>query len=273
MRGAPLPALDLRGAALDRARDGRRIGAPGCASPQAASHAGCRWPAHCTTLTGRGIPRRSPAVAAASQQADAGPRRTSRGAVRQPGPTSLEARERGRPQSPCASCWRPASTSATRRGAGTRRCAASSSPSAAASTSSTCSRRSALVEDGARLRPQHRARAAAACCSSAPRSRPGRHRGERRGRRQPYVNHRWLGGLLTNFRTIQERIAYLHELRRLKAEGQLDLLPTKERQASCASSRSSRPTSAASADMRRLPDAVFVIDLKAERSRSARRAG
>ncbi len=46
---------------------------------------------------------------------------------------------------------------------------------------------------------------------------------------QPYVTHRWLGGLLTNWRTIADRIAYLHELRRLKEEGQLDLLPAKER--------------------------------------------
>ena len=43
----------------------------------------------------------------------------------------------------------------------------------------------------------------------------------------PYVNHRWLGGLLTNYRTIQERIGVLHELRRQKTEGQLELLPPK----------------------------------------------
>ena len=43
--------------------------------------------------------------------------------------------------------------------------------------------------------------------------------------RQP----RWLGGLLTNFNTISERIARLHELRGLKERGQLELLPTKER--------------------------------------------
>ena len=42
----------------------------------------------------------------------------------------------------------------------------------------------------------------------------------------PYVNHRWLGGLLTNWRTISERIARLHELRRLRDEGQLELLPS-----------------------------------------------
>ena len=45
----------------------------------------------------------------------------------------------------------------------------------------------------------------------------------------PYVNHRWLGGLLTNWRTMSDRIERLHELRRLKEEGQLELLPAKER--------------------------------------------
>src|ERR1044071_8314339 len=45
----------------------------------------------------------------------------------------------------------------------------------------------------------------------------------------PYVNHRWLGGLLTNWRTISDRIQRLHELRGLKTESQLDLLPAKER--------------------------------------------
>ncbi len=45
----------------------------------------------------------------------------------------------------------------------------------------------------------------------------------------PFVNHRWLGGLLTNWRTISERIDHLHELRRLRDESQLDLLPPKER--------------------------------------------
>ena len=45
----------------------------------------------------------------------------------------------------------------------------------------------------------------------------------------PYVSHRWLGGLLTNWRTISDRIQRLHELRSLKQEAQLDLLPAKER--------------------------------------------
>src|SRR5215510_1094677 len=45
----------------------------------------------------------------------------------------------------------------------------------------------------------------------------------------PYVNQRWLGGLLTNWRTISDRIQRLHELRSLSQEQQLDLLPAKER--------------------------------------------
>src|SRR3954469_8814128 len=45
----------------------------------------------------------------------------------------------------------------------------------------------------------------------------------------PFVNHRWLGGLLTNWRTISSRIERLHDLRRLSEEGQLELLPPKER--------------------------------------------
>ena len=55
----------------------------------------------------------------------------------------------------------------------------------------------------------------------------------------PFVNQRWLGGLLTNFSTISKRIDELHDLTSLANEGQLDLLPTKERMArrpSCASS-------------------------------------
>ena len=62
----------------------------------------------------------------------------------------------------------------------------------------------------------------------------------------PYVNHRWLGGLLTNFQTISQRIKRLHDLERYKTEGQLELLPTRERWRPRPTSRSSRPTSAAS---------------------------
>ena len=45
----------------------------------------------------------------------------------------------------------------------------------------------------------------------------------------PYVNHRWLGGLLTNYQTMSARIKRLHDLERYQADGQLSLLPTRER--------------------------------------------
>jgi small subunit ribosomal protein S2 len=91
----------------------------------------------------------------------------------------------------------------------------------------------------------------------------------------PYVNHRWLGGLLTNWRTISERIGYLHDLRRLKADGQLDLLPSKERIAMEAELEKLDANLGGVADMKRQPDAVFVIDLKKEALgvREARRLG
>jgi small subunit ribosomal protein S2 len=91
----------------------------------------------------------------------------------------------------------------------------------------------------------------------------------------PYVNNRWLGGLLTNWRTISERIAYLHDLRRLKTEGQLDLLPSKERIALTAELEKLEANLGGVADMKRQPDAVFVIDLKNEQLavREARRLG
>ncbi len=91
----------------------------------------------------------------------------------------------------------------------------------------------------------------------------------------PYVNFRWLGGLLTNFRTISDRIAYLHELRRLQADGQLDLLPAKERMQKLADLEKLEANLGGVAEMRRLPQAVFVIDLKNETLavREARRLG
>ena len=80
----------------------------------------------------------------------------------------------------------------------------------------------------------------------------------------PYVNHRWLGGLLTNYRTIQDRIAALHELRRQKSDGQLELLPAKERQVALSNLEKLETNLGGVADTRKLPDAVVVIDMKKE---------
>jgi small subunit ribosomal protein S2 len=91
----------------------------------------------------------------------------------------------------------------------------------------------------------------------------------------PYVNHRWLGGLLTNWRTISERIERLHELRRLRDEGQLDLLPPKERIAMRGELEKLEANLGGVADMRKQPDAALVIDLRKEQLavREARRLG
>ena len=89
----------------------------------------------------------------------------------------------------------------------------------------------------------------------------------------PYVNHRWLGGLLTNWRTIAERIEHLHELRRLRDEGQLELLPPKERIHMQGELEKLEANLGGVAEMRRQPDAVFIIDLRKEQLavREARR--
>lgn len=82
--------------------------------------------------------------------------------------------------------------------------------------------------------------------------------------KMPYVNKRWLGGLLTNFNTMSQRIARLHELNGWKEEGKLDLLPTKERMGMEAELAKLEFNLGGVRDMDRLPDAVFVTDLKTE---------
>src|SRR3954470_13935889 len=84
------------------------------------------------------------------------------------------------------------------------------------------------------------------------------------GAGMPYVNHRWLGGLLTNFQTISLRIRRLHDLERYEADGQLALLPTRERLAAEADLEKLRANLGGVKNMQRVPDAMFVIDLKTE---------
>jgi small subunit ribosomal protein S2 len=80
----------------------------------------------------------------------------------------------------------------------------------------------------------------------------------------PYVNHRWLGGLLTNYQTISLRIRRLHDLERFETEGQLELLPTRERMAAQADLEKLRANLGGVKNMQRVPNAMFVIDLKTE---------
>jgi small subunit ribosomal protein S2 len=80
----------------------------------------------------------------------------------------------------------------------------------------------------------------------------------------PYVNHRWLGGLLTNFQTMSERIRRLHDLERYETEGQLALLPTRERLSAQADLAKLRANLGGVKNMKGTPAAIFVIDLKTE---------
>ncbi|HWV84272.1 MAG TPA: 30S ribosomal protein S2 [Capillimicrobium sp.] len=80
----------------------------------------------------------------------------------------------------------------------------------------------------------------------------------------PYVNQRWLGGLLTNFQTISQRIRRLHDLERYEREGQLALLPTRERLSAEADLAKLRANLGGVKHMQRTPDAMFVVDLKTE---------
>ncbi len=91
----------------------------------------------------------------------------------------------------------------------------------------------------------------------------------------PYVSHRWIGGLLTNYQTISKRIKRMHELRRLKEEGQLELLPTLEQMNMLRELNKLETNLGGVSDMDKLPDAVFVIDTRRETIviREARKLG
>ena len=80
----------------------------------------------------------------------------------------------------------------------------------------------------------------------------------------PYIDQRWLGGLLTNWQTISKRIERLHRLTEWRKTGTIDLLPTRERIAAQAEFEKLDANLGGVKDMQRLPEAVFVVDLKTE---------
>lgn len=82
--------------------------------------------------------------------------------------------------------------------------------------------------------------------------------------RQYYVNQRWLGGMLTNFRTIQQRIARLEELTKMEAEGTLEKLPKKEAMHLMEERNKLERYLGGIRTMPKLPDAVYIVDLKKE---------
>jgi len=80
-----------------------------------------------------------------------------------------------------------------------------------------------------------------------------------------FVNQRWLGGTLTNFSTIQKRIARLRELEGMRQQGTFDLLPKKEVAKLSDELEKLERFLGGIKDMHRLPDALFVVDPKKER--------
>lgn len=81
----------------------------------------------------------------------------------------------------------------------------------------------------------------------------------------PYVNQRWLGGMLTNFKTIRKRVDRLHELNKMEDDGTFDLLPKKEVIKLNHEREKLEKFLGGIKDMKQLPGAVYVVDSRKER--------
>ena len=80
-----------------------------------------------------------------------------------------------------------------------------------------------------------------------------------------YVNERWLGGMLTNFKTIQSRIRRLKQIEQMEADGTFDVLPKKEVIALRKEWEKLEKNLGGIKEMKKLPDVIFVVDPKKER--------
>ncbi len=80
-----------------------------------------------------------------------------------------------------------------------------------------------------------------------------------------YVNERWLGGMLTNFKTIQSRIKRLKDIERMSEDGTFDVLPKKEVIEIKKEWEKLEKNLGGIKDMKKIPDAIFVVDPKKER--------
>ncbi len=79
-----------------------------------------------------------------------------------------------------------------------------------------------------------------------------------------YVNQRWLGGMLTNFKTIQSRINKLRKIEKMEADGDFDLLPKKEVIQLKAEQAKLEKNLGGIKEMKKLPSAMFVVDPRKE---------
>ena len=82
---------------------------------------------------------------------------------------------------------------------------------------------------------------------------------------QYFINHRWLGGTLTNWGTIQKRIARLKEIKRMEEDGTFEVLPKKEVINLKKELEKLQKNLGGIKEMKRLPDAIFIVDPKKER--------
>ena len=80
----------------------------------------------------------------------------------------------------------------------------------------------------------------------------------------PYVNNRWLGGMLTNFATISKRLGRMRELREMERTGALDFLPKKEAIRLRHEREKLERNLGGIQDLERVPDAVYIVDTKKE---------
>jgi small subunit ribosomal protein S2 len=80
-----------------------------------------------------------------------------------------------------------------------------------------------------------------------------------------YVNERWLGGMLTNFKTIQSRIARMKTIEKMQEDGTFEVLPKKEVAQLKKELAKLQANLGGIRDMKRIPDAIFVVDPKKER--------
>ena len=80
-----------------------------------------------------------------------------------------------------------------------------------------------------------------------------------------YVNERWLGGMLTNFKTIQRRIKRLKDIEKMQEDGTFDVLPKKEVIELKKELEKLEKNLGGIKEMKRIPDAIFVVDPKKER--------
>jgi small subunit ribosomal protein S2 len=81
---------------------------------------------------------------------------------------------------------------------------------------------------------------------------------------QYYINQRWLGGLLTNFQTIQKSIKRYKEIEAMQADGRIDAYAKKERLQIERERQALEKNLSGIKEMRRLPDAIFIIDTNKE---------